>query len=56
MIFGIKIFIITIIVTIKVVIPITGPIDLKTDPLLFVKTFKFQACRAKGLFFDTANP
>lgn len=33
-----------------------GPIDLKTDPLLFVNTFKFHACLANGLFFDTAKP
>lgn len=37
-------------------LPITGPIDLNTEPLLFVRTFKFQAFLAKGLFFDTANP
>ncbi|CAD6237241.1 GSCOCG00002211001-RA-CDS [Cotesia congregata] len=38
------------------VTPISGPRALRTEPLLLVKTLRFQGCLAKGLFLATENP
>lgn len=43
-------------ITKNIYLPITGPIERNTDPLLFVSTLRFHACLANGLFLETANP